>query len=122
VTARRTNAGERYGFVATFETAPGEFVTAHRRGRRRSAMLAELVDDVLARWPDAMLVCYSTPETILTDLRGRRAAVELAGNQRLQYPEAKALAAAGRPEVLAPVLAASTPKGQRRRERRLEAR
>lgn len=102
----------RTGFVATFDVGGGELVTAHRRGRRRAAQLAELVDDVLARWPNALLVCYSTPQSVATDLRGRRPS----GGDRLQFPEAQALAYAKRRDVLHPRLRALD--GERAEQRR----
>jgi hypothetical protein len=69
-TSDHLNGDTRAGFVVSFETADG-LVTLHRRGRVKLTMLEEACDDVLARWPEAKLVCYSTPRTILADLRGR---------------------------------------------------
>jgi hypothetical protein len=108
------------GFVATFELEHGELVTVHRssRGELRSAMLAAAVEDVLARWPEARLVCYSTPQTILADLRNRR---WTAGGRPLQFPEVTAAGMAGRYDVLHPRFVSRSSTAERLRGRRRRA-
>jgi hypothetical protein len=103
------------GFVATFTTNEG-LVTLHRSNpySRRSLMLAAAIDDVLARWPEARLVCYSTPQTILLDLRGRLCT---AGGRALRFPEVQAASYARRFETLAPMFISMSRAAERLRGR-----
>jgi hypothetical protein len=107
------------GFVATFDLGEGEPLSVTRSGAVRSTMLREAIDDVLAHWPDAKLVCYSTPETILNDLQGR---IWAAGDRPLQYPEKQALGRVRRLEALHPRLVSETSRAERMRGRRRRAR
>jgi hypothetical protein len=109
------NTSSRLGFVATFDVGGGELVTLHRSGRGKKEMLAEACDDVAARWPDAKLVCYSTPDTISSDLNGR------GDVRRAGFPESRMLSIVRRRAMLHPRLAGdSNPRAQRWRERQLE--
>lgn len=79
------------GFVATFENADGKRLVVHRKGRRLPLMLRELCDEVVWLDPTFRLRCYSTPDTIYSDLLGRDPGT---------LPEAYALSIAGRPEMI----------------------
>lgn len=60
------------GCVVTFERPGGELVTRHAAGVAPIEGFRELVERELARSPGSLVVCVSTPETIATDLAGRR--------------------------------------------------
>ena len=89
--------GEReLGITCTWDLGGGEFRTFWRSeqngygsGSKRE-LFDELAERVRDRWPAAVLVSYSTPETIRADLRGRREG--LAGHEGLRtaHPEQRA--------------------------------
>lgn len=62
---------EQAGCIITFENAAGERLSGHRVGKPMTAF-RELCDAALELDPSYRVVSYSTPETILTDLRGRQ--------------------------------------------------
>jgi hypothetical protein len=113
---KRHDRSAAEGFVATFDVGDGDLVTLHRRDPRgqRSALFAAAVDDVLARWPGARLVAYSTPQTILNDLRGRR---WTAGERALQFPEVTVAGMAGRYDLLHPKFVSHSDTAERLRGR-----
>jgi len=92
----------KLGFVAIWENADGETLVLHATGTAKVA-LARMCNGIAGLDPTFRLICYSTVDTIFTDLQGTR--VDGDGNllpQRL--PEHRALSAAGRLDMLHPRL------------------
>lgn len=110
------HARAEHGSITTWENEDGKTLTLHRSGPMRET-LGETVREVLALDPTFRLVCYSTPESILTDLAGNRrdAADWQSGNALpIALPEVKALAMIGRRDLLHPRLNRGTERSGER--------
>jgi hypothetical protein len=95
----------KLGSVSTWENADRKTLVLHRIGPMREAF-SETIGEVLALDPTFRLVCYSTPDTILTDLQGnRRDFVNDKGDSTpVALPEVQALARVGRRDLIHPRL------------------
>lgn len=91
------DARAEYGCVVSFENADGATFSVHRQGPPLRG-LKEACAIALARDEGYRVVCFSTPQTIFTDLQER----DYAGPQRL--PEHIALGRIGLAALLHPRL------------------
>lgn len=89
----------KFGFITSWESETGEVMNVHRTGPLRQA-LRDLITDVLALDPTYRLISYSTPDTILTDMLGRRR--KLSNGRPVPLPEAIALGSVDRLDLLHP--------------------
>lgn len=95
---------EKAGCIVTFENAAGKTLSGHRVGKPMTA-LRELCDAAIELDPSYRVVSYSTPETILTDLRGRQVQdMRTAERGGGTLPERTACGMAKRREMLHPRL------------------
>lgn len=95
-----------FGCIASFENADGLVVSRHAAGPPVAA-LRMLCDHAASIDPSYRLVGYSTPNGILTDLRGRGVRHDKSGQAtKWPTPEANVLSRAGRIHMLHPRLAA----------------
>jgi hypothetical protein len=93
-----------FGCIVTFENAAGDTLSGHRPGKPLAA-LTQLCDAALELDPSFRVVSYSTPETILTDLRGRQVRdMRTAERGGGSIPEPFACGMAKRREMLHPRL------------------
>lgn len=94
------------GCIVSFESAAGQRLTLHVSNTRPTDGLSLALEEALAIDPSMRVVCYSTPETIATDLAGgRRAfATDFVKEGRPQIPELAMLTLVGRPDMLHPRL------------------
>lgn len=102
------NVRDQAGCTITFENAAGELLSGHRTGKPLTAF-NELCDAALALDPSYRVVCYSTPETILRDLRGRQVKdMRTAERGNMMTVEQTTCGMAKRREMLHPRLRGST--------------
>ena len=98
------NPRARDGIITTWENEHGELLSVHRRGPLL-ATLREIAADVLAADDTFRLVSYSTPETILWELRhGMRFTNTGDGRRALRLPEYYVMSRAGLMHLLHPRL------------------
>lgn len=91
---------QKFGFTTTWENADGKTLTVHRVGRIREQLVG-VIDVVLKLDPSFRLVCYSTPDTILTDIEGRQLRRERDGRP-IAGPESIVVGAVKRMDLLHP--------------------
>lgn len=102
--AWKSSTAAEYGCTVTFENEAGQTLVLHRVGPPSRA-LAALCDEALALDPTFRLVSYSTPDTILSDVRGRYTADQRSAAGRSQFtPEGGVLSRIGRLPLLHPRL------------------
>lgn len=95
-----------FGCIASFENADGLVMSRHLTGAPLSA-LRMLCDHAVSIDPTYRLVGYSTPNGILTDLRGRGVKHDKTGRAvKWPTPESNVLSRAGLAHMLHPRLAA----------------
>jgi hypothetical protein len=97
---RNSRERAQYGCTTTWENAAGRRLVLSRVGPP-SVVLRRQAEDALALDETFRLVCYSTPETIYTDLQGARLARWTNGGSTRTDPDNGKWAAPIHPEAVA---------------------